>query len=88
MPMLYKVTNLCIRKLYFIDNFYIITEFYNVYYINIEKKIIVICDFIHVISFYLLQFLFIFYHKNYMEINFKIAFRTRMGFIEQSNFIM
>lgn len=40
MSMLYKVTNLCIRKLYFIDNFYIITEFYNVYYINFEKKLL------------------------------------------------
>lgn len=40
MSMLYKVTNLCIRKYYFIDNFYIITEFYNVYYINFEKKLL------------------------------------------------
>lgn len=40
MSMLYKVTNLCIRNLYFIDNFYIITEFYNVYYINFEKKLL------------------------------------------------
>lgn len=40
MSMLYKVTNLCTRKLYFIHNFYVITEFYNVYYINFEKKLL------------------------------------------------